>query len=71
MTLHPQVTIPIGQHPALHFAGKSPVGSCLLGKALDSTGLKPTDPLGATKLNKSHDQQNAIKTYSVNCLLHI
>jgi len=60
--------------PALHFAGKSAVGSYLLGKALDSMGQKPMAPLGATKWNKSHDQQNAIKTYSAcysACLLHI
>ena len=32
-------------------------------------GQKPKAPLGATKLNNSHDQQTAIKSYSA-CLLH-
>jgi len=69
MTLHPPVDNTNMQGTCIALCRENPVGSYLLGTALYSIGQKPKAPLGATKLNKSHDQQTAIKSYSA-CLLH-
>ena len=69
MTLHTPVDNTNIQGTCIALSGKNPVGSYLLGTTLCSMGQKPKAALGATKLNKSHDQQTAIKSYSA-CLLH-
>ena len=67
MTLHPPVDSTNMKGTCIALRRENPVGSYLARQY--SMGRKPKAPLGATKSNKSHDQQTAIMSYSA-CLLH-